>query len=32
VMYAVESVQKQRLSNPDFDATLTSFIEHFRSA
>jgi chromosomal replication initiator protein len=31
VMYAVESVQKQRLSNPDFDATLTSFIEHFRT-
>jgi chromosomal replication initiator protein len=29
VMYAVDSVQKMRQSNPDFDATLTSFREHF---
>ncbi|MFV2071099.1 MAG: chromosomal replication initiator protein DnaA [Thermoanaerobaculales bacterium] len=29
VMYAVDSVQKMRRSNPDFDATLTSFREHF---
>ncbi len=29
VMYAVDSVQKMRQSNPDFDATLTSFQEHF---
>ena len=29
VMYAVDSVQKLRQSNPDFDATLTSFREHF---
>jgi chromosomal replication initiator protein len=29
VMYAVDNVQKMRLSNPDFDATLTSFREHF---
>ncbi|MEJ2189948.1 MAG: chromosomal replication initiator protein DnaA [Acidobacteriota bacterium] len=29
VMYAVDNVQKMRLSNPDFDATLTSFKEHF---
>ena len=30
VIYAVDSVQKMRRSNPDFDATLTSFHEHFR--
>jgi chromosomal replication initiator protein len=29
VMYAVDTVQKMRQSNPDFDATLTSFQEHF---
>jgi chromosomal replication initiator protein len=29
VMYAVDNVQKMRRSNPDFDATLTSFREHF---
>lgn len=29
VMYAVESIQKMRQSNPDFDATLTSFADHF---
>jgi len=28
-MYAVDSVSKMRQSNPDFDATLTSFREHF---
>lgn len=28
-MYAVENIQKMRLSNPDFDATLTAFREHF---
>lgn len=29
VMYAVDNIQKMRQSNPDFDATLTSFQEHF---
>ncbi|MCU0303192.1 MAG: chromosomal replication initiator protein DnaA [Thermoanaerobaculales bacterium] len=29
VMYAVDSITKMRLSNPDFDATLTSFRDHF---
>lgn len=29
-MYAVETVGKMRRSNPDFDATLTSFTDHFR--
>jgi len=29
VMYAVETIQKMRQSNPDFDATLTSFRDHF---
>ncbi len=29
VMYAVDAVTKMRLSNPDFDATLTSFRDHF---
>ncbi len=29
VIYAVDSVQKARQSNPDFDATLTSFQDHF---
>ena len=28
-MYAVENIQKMRLSNPDFDATLTAFRDHF---
>ncbi len=28
-MYAVESIGKMRRSNPDFDATLTSFSDHF---
>lgn len=30
-MYAVDAVEKKRRSNPDFDATLTSFTEHFQS-
>lgn len=29
IMYSVDNVQKMRQSNPDFDATLTSFREHF---
>jgi len=29
VIYAVDTVQKARQSNPDFDATLTSFQDHF---
>ncbi len=29
VMYAVDAISKMRLSNPDFDATLTSFRDHF---
>jgi len=29
VMYAVDAIQSMRQSNPDFDATLTSFREHF---
>jgi len=29
IIYAVESIEKKRNSNPDFDSTLTSFIEHF---
>jgi len=29
-IYAVENIEKQRQSNPDFDATLTSFMDHFR--
>ena len=29
VIYAVDTVQKMRQSNPDFDATMTSFCEHF---
>jgi chromosomal replication initiator protein len=28
-MYAVDNIQKMRQSNPDFDATLTAFREHF---
>jgi chromosomal replication initiator protein len=28
-MYAVENIQKLRQSNPDFDATLTAFRDHF---
>ena len=28
-MYAVDSITKMRQSNPDFDATLTAFREHF---
>ena len=28
-IYAVENIEKQRQSNPDFDATLTSFLDHF---
>jgi len=31
IMYAVETIEKKRNSNPDFDATLTSFMEHFSS-
>ncbi len=30
-IYAVENISKQRQSNPDLDATLTSFTEHFGS-
>lgn len=29
-MYAVDTIEKKRRSNPDFDATLTSFTEHFQ--
>lgn len=29
-MYAVETIGKMRRSNPDFDATLTSFTDHFQ--
>ena len=29
VIYAVEAVQKTRQSNPDFDSTITSFLENF---
>ncbi len=29
VMYAVDAISKMRQSNPDFDATLTSFREQF---
>lgn len=29
-MYAVETIGTMRRSNPDFDATLTSFSDHFR--
>jgi len=28
-MYAVDNIQKMRQSNPDFDATLTAFRDHF---
>jgi chromosomal replication initiator protein len=28
-MYAVDNISKMRQSNPDFDATLTAFREHF---
>jgi len=28
-MYAVDIIQKMRQSNPDFDATLTAFRDHF---
>ena len=28
-MYAVDTINKMRQSNPDFDATITSFREHF---
>jgi chromosomal replication initiator protein len=31
-MYAVENVNKLRQSNPDFDATLTSFRDHFSAS
>jgi len=31
-MYAVETIGKMRLSNPDFDATLTSFTDHFQGS
>ena len=30
VMYSVETIAEQRRSNPALDATLTTFIEHFR--
>ena len=29
VIYAIDCIQKMRQSNPDFDATLTSFRDHF---
>ncbi len=29
-IYAVENIEKQRQSNPDFDATLTAFVDHFQ--
>ncbi len=29
-MYSVETITQQRRSNPSFDATLTTFLEHFR--
>jgi len=32
IMYAVDIVEKKRNSNPDFDSTLTSFIEHFSTS
>jgi len=28
-MYAVDIIQTMRQSNPDFDATLTAFRDHF---
>ena len=30
VMYSVETIAEQRRSNPSLDATLTTFVEHFR--
>ncbi len=30
VMYSVETITEQRRSNPALDATLTTFVEHFR--
>jgi len=30
VMYSVETITEERRSNPSLDATLTTFIEHFR--
>jgi chromosomal replication initiator protein len=30
VMYSVETIAEQRRSNPALDATLTTFVEHFR--
>ncbi len=30
VMYSVEQIAEQRRSNPSLDATLTTFVEHFR--
>jgi hypothetical protein len=30
VMYSVEQIAEQRRSNPPLDATLTTFLEHFR--
>jgi hypothetical protein len=29
-MYSVETITEERRSNPSLDATLTTFIEHFR--
>ncbi len=30
VMYSVEQIIEQRRSNPSLDATLVTFVEHFR--
>ena len=30
VMYSVETISEERRSNPSLDATLTTFVEHFR--
>ena len=30
VMYSVETITEERRSNPSLDATLTTFLEHFR--
>jgi chromosomal replication initiator protein len=30
VMYSIETISENRRSNPSFDATLTTFLEHFR--
>ncbi len=30
VMYSVETITEERRTNPSLDATLTTFVEHFR--